>query len=290
MNVLGNTKVLGVFGDPVEHSLSPLMHNAAFEALNIGYVYVPFHVLPGMLAEAVDGIRSLSIRGVNVTIPHKQHVILYLDEVSEYAMQISSVNTIINDGGRLRGETTDGVGFMRSAQAAWGKIDGCRVLMLGAGGAAKAVSYALAGAGCKITVANRTFERAVELARELNLVFGNDVSKAVGLKREVLAEEIKNVDLLVNTTSVGMYPNINDIPLPPDLLHDGLLVYDLIYNPMKTRLVSEAQTRGAKAITGLKMLVYQGAVSFELWTGLPAPVDVMEQALLEHFDRMLIKK
>ena len=285
MNVLGSTKILGVFGHPVEHSLSPVMHNAALQALNIDFIYVPFHVLPEKLAEAVDGIRGLNIRGVNVTIPHKQQVIQYIDEVSEYAMQICSVNTIINDGGRLRGETTDGVGFIRSAEASWGKLNGCKVMVLGAGGSAKAISYALAGAGCEITIANRTLERATELANGINAVFGSSVSRAVGLQREVLAEEIGKVDLLVNTTSVGMHPDVDGIPLPPDLLHSGLLVYDLVYNPLKTRLVSEAEARGARAMTGLKMLVYQGAVSFEMWTGLPAPIDVMEQALLGHFGR-----
>lgn len=285
MNILGSTRVLGVFGHPVEHSLSPIMHNAALEALNIDSIYVPFHVLPENLAEAVDGIRGLNIRGVNVTIPHKQQVIRYIDEVSEHAMQICSVNTIINEDGHLRGDSTDGVGFLRSAQASWGKLDGCRTMVIGAGGAAKAVSYALAEVGCKITIANRTHERAKELAGGLNEVFGSSASKAIELQREELAEEIKNVDLLVNTTSVGMHPDVNGVPLPPDLLHSGLLVYDLVYNPLKTRLVSEAEGKGARAMTGLKMLVYQGAASFEMWTGVPAPVDVMERALLEHFGR-----
>lgn len=285
MNVLGSTKILGVFGHPISHSLSPVMHNAAIEALNIDYIYVPFHVLPEDLEKAVEGVRALNIAGVNVTIPHKEQIIGYLDEVSEYSKQIRSVNTVINVNGRLKGDTTDGLGFLKSAEVQWGKLDGCSVLVLGAGGSAKAICYALARIGCTITIANRTQERAEELSEGLQAVFGSGKSRAVGLQREVLEEEIRKVELVVNTTSLGMYPNVDEIPLPPDLLRSDLLVYDLIYNPLKTRLVAEAQARGARAMTGLGMLVYQGALSFEMWTGLSAPVKVMEEALIDHFSK-----
>jgi len=278
VNVLGHTRVLGVFGHPISHSLSPVMHNAAIEALDIDYIYVPFHVMPENLGKAVEGIRALEIAGVNVTIPHKERIIEYLDEASDYSMQIRSVNTVINENGRLRGDTTDGPGFVRSAEAAWGKLDGCRVLILGAGGSAKAVSFALARIGCQVTIANRTRERAVELAEGLKAVFGKGVPEVVGLRVEELADVIRETDMVVNTTSVGMHPDVDGIPLPPDLLYPNLLVYDLVYNPAKTRLVSEAESRGAMAMTGLKMLVYQGAISFEMWTGREAPVDVMEKA------------
>lgn len=275
--MLGNTRVLGVFGHPIAHSLSPVMHNAAIRALNLDYVYVPFHVLPERLEDAVRGVRALEITGVNVTIPHKERVIEFLDDVSEHAARIRSVNTVINDDGRLRGETTDGLGFLKSAEAAWGGIVGCRVLILGAGGSAKAVAYTLAEVGCEIVIANRTHERAVELVGGLNAVFGN-AAKAVKVQADVLAEATREADLLVNTTSVGMHPDVDGIPIPPDLLRRGMMVYDLVYNPLKTRLVCEAESRGARAVTGIGMLVYQGALSLKMWTGREAPIEVMEQA------------
>jgi len=281
VNVLGHTKVLGVYGHPIAHSLSPVMHNAAIRALNIDYIYVPFHVLPENLPRAVDGIRALGIAGINVTIPHKERVIEYLDEVSEYSKQIRSVNTIVNMDGRLKGDTTDGPGFVRSAEAAWGKIDGCRTLILGAGGSAKAVAFALARIGCEIVIANRTHERAVELVESLGKVYEAGTFRAVELGGQALREEIGKTDLLVNTTSVGMYPDADSIPIPPDLLRGNLMVYDLVYNPGRTRLVMEAEKRGARAVSGLKMLIYQGALSFEMWTGMEAPVDVMEEAALQ---------
>lgn len=276
MKVLGSTKVLGVFGHPISHSLSPIIHNAAIEALNVDYIYVPFHVLPGRLSDAVQGIRSLQIVGVNVTIPHKERVIEYLDEVDEVARAIGSVNTIVNEDDRLKGFSTDGPGFLRSVEAEWGKVDGCRVLILGAGGSARAVAFALAEIGCEIVIANRTYSRAQELAESLESTGKNVI--AIPLEREAVAEAISSADLLVNTTSVGMHPDSDAIPIPPDLIHSGLLVYDLIYNPPRTRLIQEAVARGAKAINGLKMLVYQGALSFEMWTGIKPPVDVMEHA------------
>ncbi|MDH7602826.1 MAG: shikimate dehydrogenase [Armatimonadota bacterium] len=276
MNVLGSTKVLGVFGHPISHSLSPIIHNAAIEALHIDYIYVPFHVLPEGLGDAVQGIRALQIVGVNVTIPHKERVIEYLDEVDETARTIGSVNTVVNIKGRLKGFSTDGHGFLRSVEAEWGKIDGCRALILGAGGSAKAVAFALAGVGCEIVIANRTYSRAQELA-ELLESMGSKVG-AIPLEREALAGAVSSADLLVNTTSVGMHPDTDAVPIPADLIRPGLLVYDLIYNPPRTKLIQEAVAKGAKAINGLKMLVYQGALSFEMWTGIKPPVDVMERA------------
>jgi len=289
---LGSTRVLGVFGHPISHSLSPVMHNAAIRALNIDYIYVPFHVLPDDLPMAVSGVRGLQIAGINVTIPHKEAIIECLDEVTDYSRQIRSVNTVINVNGHLKGDTTDGPGFVRSAEAAWGKIDGSRVLILGAGGSAKAVAFALARIGCEIVIANRTRERAVELVEGLGNVFGGSESirdlektfRVAGLDEQELREEIARTDLLINTTSVGMHPDVDSIPIPPDLLRSNLMVYDLVYNPGRTRLVVEAEKRGASAVTGLKMLVYQGALSFEMWTGIEAPVDVMEEAALQALD------
>ncbi|MCE5315692.1 shikimate dehydrogenase, partial [bacterium] len=266
-------------GHPVSHSLSPAMHNAAISALDLDYIYVPFHVLPDDLAKAVDGIRSLGISGVNVTIPHKERIIEYLDEVSELSMMTGSVNTVVNRDDRLIGDTTDGRGFLKSAEAEWGKLDGMRVVVLGAGGSARAVCFALAQVGCEIVIANRTIERAGELVEGLKVAFGTEVARVVGMNGDALAEEVAKAGLLVNTTSVGMSPDVDGIPIPAGLLHPKLLVYDLIYNPLNTRLVLEARSRGAKAVSGLGMLACQGALSFEMWTGRQAPVQVMEEAV-----------
>ncbi|MCE5322479.1 shikimate dehydrogenase [bacterium] len=278
MNILGKTRVLGVFGHPISHSLSPAIHNAAIEAMGIDYVYVPFHVLPEDLERAVAGIRAMNIAGINVTIPHKESVIAYLDEVSERSMRIHSVNTIINRDGYLVGDTTDGPGFLKSAESEWGKLDGRRVLILGAGGSAKAVSFALAEIGCDIAIANRTPERATQLAEGLSSVFGRGIARAVEMDRQTLADEVKRADLLVNTTSVGMTPDIESVPIPAELLHPNLMVYDLVYNPPVTRLVSRAREVGARAVNGLGMLVHQGALSLEMWTGRQVPINVMEEA------------
>lgn len=273
-----------MFGHPVSHSMSPVMHNAAIEHLRIDYVYVPFHVLPAALERAVGGVRALDIAGVNITIPHKERVISFLDEISDQACQIGSVNTVVNRDGRLSGDTTDGPGFVRSVEAVWGAIDGARVLILGAGGSAKAVSFALARLGCRLVIANRTRERGAELAHSLMAAFGENAARSVGLERDELTREIEDADLLVNTTSVGMSPAVGGIPIDPDLLRPGMMVYDLVYNPLRTRLVEEAESRGARAVSGLGMLVYQGALSFEMWTGAEAPVEVMEKAALGHFN------
>lgn len=281
--MLGTTRVLGVYGHPVEHSLSPVMQNAALRAMDLDYIYVPFHVLPERLEQAVNAVRALDMPGVNVTIPHKERVIGLLDEVSNEARDVGSVNTIINDGGRLRGESTDGPGFLRSIEAEWGKLDGGRAVILGAGGSAKAVAYALAGAGWSLAVANRTRARAEELAASVKSRFGTKTARAAGIEREELRREIADASLLVNTTPVGMYPDCDSLPVPADLLHAGLLVYDLIYNPLETRLISEARAKGIRAMNGMKMLVYQGALSLEMWTGRKAPVEIMERAIIDHF-------
>jgi shikimate dehydrogenase len=285
VNVLGGTRILGVFGDPIAHSMSPVMHNAAIRALNIDYTYVPFHVTPENLESAVAGIRAMEIAGVNVTIPHKEAVIGYLDEVSRYSTQIRSVNTIVNVNGHLKGDTTDGPEFLRSAEAQWGRLNGCKTLILGAGGSAKAVAFALAEIGCEFVIANRTRERANELAGCLGQVFETGEFRVIGLDGQALSEGLSGVDLVVNTTSIGMHPDVDGIPMPPELLRPNLLVYDLVYNPARTRLVMEAEERGANAITGLKMLAYQGALSFEMWTGREAPVDVMEEAARQVLER-----
>ncbi|MHB0912422.1 MAG: shikimate dehydrogenase [Armatimonadota bacterium] len=268
------TRLAGVFAHPVHHSLSPAMHNAAFSALGLDWAYLPFDVHPDNLEDAVSGIRALGLAGVNVTIPHKERVIPFLDSISDEARAIGSVNTIVNEGGRLVGYSTDGEGFMRSLIAAGGTPG--RTVILGAGGSARAIVYALGHAGASVSVANRTPERAVELCRTVNSALGSAVAEPARLSLDLVRE----AELIVNCTSVGMYPSVDEQPVPAEWLHPGLFVYDLIYNPAETALIRSAREAGARAVNGVGMLVAQGAVSFALWTGIEPPVDVMEQAVL----------
>lgn len=280
MRISARTKILGVFGDPVGHSLSPVMHNAAIEALGIDYLYLPFHVTSEGLPGAIAGVRAMEFAGVNCTIPHKEAVGALLDDVSESAKILESVNTVINRGGKLFGDSTDGPGFLRSVEEHWGKIDGCRALVLGAGGSSKAVCFALAGQGCKIRIANRTFARGAELANKLNSICGGGTADVVELSPESLERTVHGTDILVNTTSVGMWPKETVTPIEKSYIRNHLLIYDLVYSPNPTRLVAEAREVGAKAECGLGMLVWQGALSFEMWTSCPAPVTIMRDSLV----------
>ena len=278
-NISGTTKVVGVWGYPVSHSRSPVMHAAALAALGLDWVYVPFEVAPGNIKAAVDAIRALGLVGVNVTVPLKELVLPYLDRVDDDAARIGSVNTICNFGGNLVGYSTDGAGFLRSLEEVGQATENRQVYLLGAGGSARAVAFALASRGCFCTIANRTRARAEELAAAVNAVYPNSAEAAGWGART------KSVDLLVNTTSAGMHPNSGEMPaLPPEVFDAKPFVYDLIYAPAETRLLAEAAAAGCRTQNGIKMLVQQGAVSLSLWTGLPIsqiPMAVMEQAVLE---------
>ncbi len=277
--ITGTTRVVGLLGYPVEHSFSPIIHNAAFRELGLEYVYLPFPVKPAGLARAVRGLFQAGVRGLNVTVPHKERVMDCLDEIDDYARALGAVNTVVLERGRLKGYNTDGQGFISSLQAAGFNPGGRTFLVLGAGGAARAVAFALAGSGVrKIYIANRTLKRAEQLAGALTHLLPVE---AVALSENALQGIIPRCDCLVNTTTVGMYPHVSDIPLAGELLHPGLAVVDLVYNPVKTRLLAAAERKGCLVVTGLGMLVYQGAASFKLWTGKQAPVKVMMKVLTE---------
>lgn len=261
------------------------MQNAALRELGLSYVYLPFDVDPLRLDQAVHAIRALGVAGVNVTIPHKENVAAFLDEVSQEARLIGSVNTITNRDGRLLGDSTDGVGFLQSLYAAGAEVKGKRAVVIGAGGSARAVLYALVTNGASVIVANRTLERGKDLARRINDVTSPGSVNAIQLAPDSLKEAVESADILVNCTSVGMWPEIDATPCPENLLHSGLFVYDLIYNPQRTRLLLDAERAGATAINGLKMLVYQGAASLKIWTGQNAPVEIMERAALDELER-----
>ncbi|MEM1562299.1 MAG: shikimate dehydrogenase [Candidatus Bathyarchaeia archaeon] len=281
IKVSGGTKVCALIGCPVEHSLSPAMHNAAFQHLGLDYIYVAFNVPPERLGDAVLGIKGLGIYGVNVTMPHKINVIKYLDELDEGARLAGSVNTILNRGEKLVGYTTDGLGALRALRHAGVDPAGRKVVILGAGGASRAICFALANHVRELIILNRTLERAVKLADELRRVFSFVGVRAGLLSDNVLEDVLKDTDILINATSVGMKPNINETPVKRELLHGNLTVFDIVYEPLETRLLKEAKSVGARTVDGLWMLVYQGALSFEIWTGAKAPVEVMREAALK---------
>lgn len=279
--VTGTARVTGVFGHPVHHSQSPAMHNAAFQELGLDIVYVPFNVHPDSLRAAVQGIRALDLLGVNVTIPHKEQVIQFLDWVSEDAQRIRSVNTVHNSDGILKGYSTDGLGFVKALEAAGKSPKGSKAAVLGAGGSARATVHALVTYGADVTVVNRTYSRAVELSELLNVALGEKgVVKPIVLDSSDAQKSVLEADLLVNCTSVGMHPHTDVQPIPSEWLHQGLFVYDQVYNPLETKLLKAAKAAGARTANGVKMLVLQGALSFEIWTGQEPPVKVMEDTVL----------
>lgn len=271
-----HTILYGVFGDPVHHSKSPVMMNAAFRELGINAAYAAFHVKPDRLRDAVYGVRALQYRGVNVTIPHKVEVMQYLDEVDEAARIIGAVNTIVNDDGKLTGYNTDGIGYVRSLKTETGSdLRGKRIVVIGAGGAARGVVHALAQERpSSIRIANRTKDKAVELAKDMS-VFAD----CSGMGMEELSA-ISDADLVLNTTSVGMHPHTDQVPAANISFQPGMIVSDLIYNPLETRWLQLAGQAGAVVHRGLGMFLYQGAYAFEYWTGKPAPVEVMREAVM----------
>ncbi|MGF9698699.1 shikimate dehydrogenase [Paenibacillus sp. MABNR03] len=274
--------LLGVMGDPIGHSKSPAMHNAALEAAGVNGLYMPLHVRPEQLEAAVKGIVALGYRGVNVTIPHKEEVMQYLDVIDESARLIGAVNTIVNEGGKLTGYNTDGIGYVRSLkEEAVPDLSGKQIAVLGAGGAARGVIYALAlEKPERISILNRTAERASMLASDLRGLKMGDIT---GSGMDEAAAVLASADIVINTTAAGMHPHVDDVPVNPELIREGTAVSDLIYNPLETRLLREARMRGCVVHGGLGMFVYQGAVAFEHWLGIPAPVETMRRAVLDSF-------
>jgi|TARA_B100000315_G_scaffold107757_1_gene98888 shikimate dehydrogenase len=279
--ISGKTKICGLIGDPIEHSMSPAMHNTAFKNRGLDYVYLPFRVAKARLGEAILGVKALNIRGLNVTIPHKVSVIPLLDELDPLAEKIGAVNTIINNDGVLKGYNTDAHGFLRAMLEQDIEPDGKSIVMLGAGGASRAISFILAERGANLVILNRQLELdwAVKLGNSISRTFGRKV-KALELNEQNLTPVLRKANILVNTTSVGMRPNTNETPIPARLLESDLVVFDIVYNPVKTKLLTEAESAGAKAISGLEMLVWQGALAFEMWTGLTAPLEIMRKATI----------
>ncbi len=281
-SITARTSLVGLIGWPVEHSLSPTMHNAALAELELDWVYVPLPVKPEHLEQALDGLAALGFVGANVTVPHKQAVMRYMDELSEAARLTGAVNTIHIQEGRFYGYNTDALGFLNSLEEANYAPQAKRIAVLGAGGAARAVVYALARVGAdSVIVLNRTAERAAFLVDDLADAFPDSTLSFEALTNEALASLDSRVDLVVNTTSVGMYPDVSSCPWPATVpIPENAIFYDLVYNPLETVFLKRARQAGAPAIDGVGMLVHQGAFAFEKWTGSEPPLEVMREACL----------
>jgi len=260
-------EIFALFGNPVAHSLSPVMHNTAFRKMNIHGQYIPFCVKN--LEDAVRGIRGLNIRGVSVTIPFKTTVIAYLDETDDEALKVGAVNTIVNEGGRLTGHNTDWQGIILTLRNAM-EIEGKTFVILGAGGTARAALFGILRGGGRPVIVNRTREKGEQLAKEWGCPF------------YPLEETGKiTAECLVNTTSVGMAPDTDRSPIPRELLTGYRWVMDVIYNPLKTKLLRDAEDSGCTVLSGLDMFVHQGAEQLKLWTGREPPRDLMRQVVQE---------
>ena len=260
----GRTRVYGILGRPVEQSLSPAMHNAAFRALGLNAVYVAFPVTD--LNQAVAGLRGLNIGGVSVTIPFKEEIIPLLDEIDRNAARMGAVNTVVNQDGTLIGYNTDWLGAVAALKEKT-LINNRHFLILGAGGASRAIAFGILEGGGRISLTDIDANRAAAMSGE----FGVEA-----LLPQALSQ--CPAKILINATPVGMDPHVDDIPINPDLLGRFDLIMDIVYRPLKTRLLKEAEARGCKTIDGLQMLIHQGAAQFELWMNQTAPVDIMSQA------------
>lgn len=274
-----DTVLYGVIGDPIRHTRSPMMLNLAFRETRVNARYAAFHVRPEQLGQAIAGLRAFGFGGLNVTIPHKVQVMQYLDEIDEGARVIGAVNTIVNREGRLIGYNTDGIGYVRSLkEEAEPDLSGKKIVVLGAGGASRGILWALGRERpASILLANRTQNKAERLAAGLQAQSPAEIT-AIGWDH--VQEACREADIVINTTSVGMSPNTDASPIDPAWLKPGAVASDLIYNPLTTKFLQEAERRGCRIHGGLGMFVYQGAYAFEYWTGKPAPVQAMREAVL----------
>ena len=260
----GTPALFAIFGNPVVHSLSPVMHNAAFGATGFNGVYAAIRVKDIRLA--VAGFRSLGLRGASITLPHKETVMACLDYIDPWARRIKAVNTLVNENGTLKGFNTDWTGALK-ALGERVAVAGRRVGVIGAGGAARAVAHGVMSAGGAVSLFNRTTEKGAALAAELGVSF-----KPLG------QFDAEGIEILVNTTSAGMAPQTEQSPVPREQLRPDMVVMDIVYHPLRTRLLRDAEAAGCATIDGLAMLVHQGALQFELWTGMTAPIDIMRMA------------
>lgn len=274
-------RVFGVFGDPIAHSLSPAMHNAAFSALGMDCIYHAFRVKPEKLEKAILGAEAMGFGGLNLTVPLKE-VALKLDCIKPdpLAEKIGAVNTVVfGETGEIKGYNTDGLGAKQALQNSAVEIEGSKIVVAGAGGAARSIAFQLAADGAEITIVNRTEGRAIELAKDISAaaLSGNVTGRGLSGLKDLL----QDANILINTTTLGMNPNVDTTIATAEDLHPDLTVFDIVYNPLETRLLREAKASGAKTVSGVLMLVYQGAEAFKLWTGIEPPVELMKKTVLE---------
>ncbi|MEM2364301.1 MAG: shikimate dehydrogenase [Candidatus Bathyarchaeia archaeon] len=284
--ISAKTRIFGVIGDPIEHSLSPIMHNVAFRSLKMDCIYLAFRVRKEELDLAIKGMRCLGIAGFNVTMPHKVDIINYLDDMDELAREIGSVNTVVNRCGKLIGFNTDGIGAFNAITHVVSDSGSKKVVVFGAGGAARALIYHLSKLGKEIVILNRTEERAIGLAKEMREKTGGNIRGAPLSKTE---EELVHADIVVNATPVGSWPHIEETLVNKKALRKDMVVMDMVYAPLETRLLREAKEVGATIVDGITMLVHQGAASFKIWTGEDPPIDLMKRAAFKFAKRRLLK-
>lgn len=283
MDINAHTQFCGVIGNPVEHSLSPAIHNAAFQKLGLNFVYLAFRV--EAIGEAIKGLRALgNFRGASVTIPHKVAAVPFLDSVEPTARHIGAINTIVAEGGTLTGYNTDATGALRALRESGVALKGNHVVMLGSGGAARAIAFALgteAGVG-RLTILGIDSQERAALARDLQSKTGMAVQES-HLEEGTLRQILPDSHVLIHCTPMGMSPKVNETAVPAALLHTGLTVMDIVYNPRDTQLLKDATARGCRTIPGLEMFLHQAAAQFELWTHHAAPADVMRAVLESRF-------
>lgn len=271
-------KLFGVIGDPIGHSMSPAMHNNLFDVYGIDAVYLPFHVSKQNLEAAVKGLKALGVSGFNVTIPHKTTIMDFLDQIDPLAKAIGAVNTVQNENGCLTGYNTDGPGFVKGLESMGADLGSRSALIIGAGGASRAIYFSMAQAGIKqIDLYNRTADRAEELVRTCPFKVRSKV-----LDRETAEKSLHEYQLIVQTTSIGMFPNLEGFPLSLEQLSRGTIVSDIIYNPLKTKFLEEASKKGAEIQNGVGMFVFQGALAFEKWTGIFPDTETMRRNVLRN--------
>ena len=276
------TRVCALFGHPVGHSLSPALHNAAFEALDLPFVYVAHDVEPGQVGRALDGIRTLGYRGLSVTIPHKVEAMQGVDEVVETAQVIGCINTVVNEDGRLIGSNSDGLGALGALRDAGADPEGKRVVVLGSGGAARAIAVTLSREAppAQIAILGVVPDELAQLAADVG-ERGNSQVSGTELTDESLAGALADADIVMHCSPIGMHPKVDESLVPPELLRSGLVVFDAVYNPRKTKLLADAEAAGCRTIEGIEMFLGQAFVQFELWTGKKAPREVMRRVVEE---------
>lgn len=280
MGITGKTQLIILIGNPVEHSMSPKMHNAAFKELGLDYVYVALRVDNNKVKKAIEGIRAFNMKGANVTVPHKINAMQYLDEIDPVAENIGAINTILNKDGHLYGTNTDGIGAVRSLSEEGVDLKGKKIVMIGAGGVARPISYNFAPDAKEFILFDIVESSVQTLTDELNEKLKGTIH-GYQSDSEKIAKELQDADIFINATPVGMYPKVDDSVIPKDLLREDLVVFDVVYNPLETKLLKDAKAIEAKAISGVMMLVYQGVAAFELWTDKKAPVPLMKKMVLE---------